>query len=64
MRLQEHAELRSALGIERVPDYTTLYRCVRRTGEDELTRLLRTRRFADERRIDRSIAWRHRVIPS
>jgi DDE family transposase len=40
VRLQEHAELRAALGIERVPDYTTLYRCVRRTGEDELTRLL------------------------
>jgi hypothetical protein len=41
VRLQEHQELREALGIERVPDYTTLYRCLRRTGEDELTRLLR-----------------------
>jgi hypothetical protein len=40
VRLQEHAELRTALAIERVPDYTTLYRCLRRTGEDELTRLL------------------------
>jgi hypothetical protein len=41
VRLQEHAELRTALAIERVPDFTTLYRCLHRTGEDELTRLLR-----------------------
>ena len=41
VRLQEHAELRAALAIERVPDFTTLYRCQHRTGEDELTRLLR-----------------------
>jgi hypothetical protein len=40
VRLREHAELRTALTIERVPDYTTLYRCLRRTGEDALTRLL------------------------
>jgi hypothetical protein len=40
VRLREHAELRAALGLERVPDYTTLYRCVRRTDEQEMTRLL------------------------
>jgi hypothetical protein len=41
VRLREHAELRAALALdERVPDYTTLYRCLRRTGEGELTRLL------------------------
>jgi hypothetical protein len=47
VRLQERHERREALGIERVPDDTTLYRCLRRTGEDELTRLLRetTRRM-------------------
>jgi|SRR5690242_2452661 len=37
VRLREHAELRAALGLERVPDDTTLYRCVRRTSEEELT---------------------------
>lgn len=40
VRLREHAELRAALGTERTPDYTTLYRCLRRTSENELTRLL------------------------
>ncbi len=30
MRLGEHQELRTALGLERVPDYTTLYRFLRR----------------------------------
>jgi hypothetical protein len=40
VRLHEHAELRTALAIERVPDSTTLYRCLRRTSEDALTRLL------------------------
>src|SRR5258707_9872918 len=38
--LREHAELREVLLLDRVPDYTTLYRCVRRTGEDELPHLL------------------------
>ncbi|HEU5347646.1 MAG TPA: transposase, partial [Ktedonobacterales bacterium] len=33
-------ELRTMLGIDRVPDYTTLYRCLRRAGEEELTQLL------------------------
>lgn len=37
VRLGEHAELRAALAIERVPDFTTLYRCLRRLGEDERT---------------------------
>ena len=40
VRLREHAELRTALAIERVPDHTTLYRCLRRTSEGEFTRLL------------------------
>jgi Transposase domain (DUF772) len=30
VRLGEHQELRAALGLERVPDYTTLYRFLRR----------------------------------
>src|SRR5690242_507592 len=30
VRLAEHQELRTALGVERVPDYTTLYRFLRR----------------------------------
>ncbi|HEX8035890.1 MAG TPA: transposase, partial [Ktedonobacterales bacterium] len=30
VRLGEHQELRTALGIEQVPDYTTLYRFLRR----------------------------------
>ena len=41
MRLHEHAELREAVGIVRVPDYATRYRCLRRLGEDDLTRRLR-----------------------
>jgi hypothetical protein len=41
VRLREHAELREALGIDRVPDYTTLYRCLRRLEEDDVARLLR-----------------------
>jgi hypothetical protein len=40
VRLREHAELRTALLIDRVPDYTTLYRCLRRMGEAELTHTL------------------------
>lgn len=40
VRMREHAEFRQALGLERAPDYTTLYRCLRRTNEDDLTRLL------------------------
>ncbi len=40
MRLREHAELRAALGSERVPDDTTLFRCLRRTEEGALTRLV------------------------
>ena len=39
-RLREHAAWRRVLAIDRVPDYTTLYRCLRRTGEDELARPL------------------------
>jgi hypothetical protein len=31
--LAEHAELRTALGLQSVPDYTTLYRFLRRLSE-------------------------------
>jgi hypothetical protein len=41
VRLREHAELGEVLGIGRVPDYTTLYRCLRSIAEEELARLLR-----------------------
>jgi hypothetical protein len=30
VRLAEHRELRAALGVQGVPDYTTLYRLLRR----------------------------------
>jgi hypothetical protein len=40
IRLREHTELREALGLDRVPDYTTLYRCLRRTNADDVTHLL------------------------
>jgi len=39
VRLNEQVELRAALGLEeRVPDYTTLYRCLCRAKEDDLKR--------------------------
>ena len=37
VRLGEHQELRAALGLERVPDYTTLYRFLRRLDGEVLT---------------------------
>lgn len=40
VRLREHAELRATLTIERGPDHTTRYRCLRRTGQGEFNRLL------------------------
>jgi len=40
VRLREHVELRAALALKHVPDYTTLYLRLRRIGEDEATRLL------------------------
>jgi hypothetical protein len=33
VRLAEHSNLRAALGLTHVPDYTTLYRCLRRLDE-------------------------------
>jgi hypothetical protein len=33
VRLAEHAELHAALGLQSVPDYTTLYRFLRRLSE-------------------------------
>ena len=41
VRLGEHQELRAALGLERVPDYTTLYRFLRRLDGEVVTRALR-----------------------
>jgi hypothetical protein len=41
VRLGEHQELRAALGLERVPDYTTLYRFLRRLDGEVLTQALR-----------------------
>jgi hypothetical protein len=42
VRLAEHQELRDALGLARVPDYTTLYRCLRRLDERDFDQLLAT----------------------
>jgi hypothetical protein len=41
VRLGEHQELRAALGLERVPDYTTRSRCLRRLDQELLTQALR-----------------------
>lgn len=40
VRLAEHQELHEALSLTRVPDYTTLYRCVRRLEASDFDRLL------------------------
>src|SRR5688572_20627801 len=40
VRLAEHRELRRALGLDRVPDYTTLYRFLRRLDETVLEQIL------------------------
>jgi IS5 family transposase len=40
IRLAEHQELRKALELERVPDYTTLYRFLRRLKEETIHRAL------------------------
>src|SRR5579871_3629384 len=40
VRLSEHRELRRALKLSSVPDYTKLYRFLRRLGEDEITQAL------------------------
>ena len=36
VRQREHEELRRALGLQTVPNYTTLYRCLRRVDETAL----------------------------
>jgi Transposase DDE domain/Transposase domain (DUF772) len=41
VRLAEHRELRAALGLRGVPDYTTLYRFLRRLNETILEQVLR-----------------------
>ena len=40
VRLSEHAELRSALRLRTVPDYTTLYRFLLRLEEDDVARAM------------------------
>src|SRR5688500_12382564 len=40
VRLAEHAELRGALGLARVPDHTTVYRFLRRVDESALQQAL------------------------
>ena len=40
VRLAEHAELRQALGLQRVPDHTTLFYFLRRLEEGTIARLL------------------------
>lgn len=47
VRLNEHAELRHALGLQKVPDYTSLYRFLRRVPEAVLAQALQetARRF-------------------
>jgi IS5 family transposase len=40
VRLSEHAELRSALQLNSVPDYTTLYRFLARLDGDDVARVM------------------------
>jgi len=40
VRLAEHSDLRRALGLERVPDHTTLYRFMRRVTDEMLDEVL------------------------
>jgi hypothetical protein len=40
VRLGEHAELRSALELSSVPDYTTLYRFLARLDPDDVARVM------------------------
>jgi hypothetical protein len=40
VRLAEHSDLRTALGLERVPDHTTLYRFMRRVIDETLDKVL------------------------
>src|SRR5690348_512169 len=40
VRLLEHSELRAALKLKQVPDYTTLYRFMRRMNDEDLERIL------------------------
>src|SRR3989304_9182331 len=40
VRLREHRDLREVLGLASVPDYTTLYRFLRRLDDDTIDRVL------------------------
>jgi Transposase DDE domain/Transposase domain (DUF772) len=52
VRLREHRDLREVLGLHSVPDYTTLYRFLRRLDDEAINRVLgeSVRRFAAKRR--------------
>ena len=52
VRLREHHELRAALPLQAVPDYTTLYRFLRRLEDDDVDRGLQetVRRLRRRRR--------------
>jgi IS5 family transposase len=58
VRLSEHRELRRALGLASVPDYTTLYRFLRRLHEADLDHALQevVRRVLERRRRRATVA--------
>ncbi len=49
-RLREHQELRATLHLQAVPDYTTLYRFLRRLPDDTIDRGLRVARGCQQSR--------------
>jgi len=52
VRLREHHELRAALPLQAVPDYTTLYRFLRRLEDDDVDRGCRKRARLRRRRAE------------
>lgn len=56
VRLSEHRELREVLQLKSVPDYTTLYRFLKRLDEDWINRVLgaSVRRFRNKKRRRRA----------
>jgi len=58
VRLAEHSELRSALGLHKAPDHTTLYRFVQRLDEETLLAALNetVRRVPAPRRAQQELA--------
>ncbi len=69
VRLREHGELRAVLQLTAVPDYTTLYRFLRRLDDSSIDRVLgeSVRRFKAQRRSrghrwHRAVAQRHQQL--